>query len=61
MSLCLTYDGVKEINCNGALSGIKLNGAGIESKTLDLKTIYELQLPVFNAREFSTFASGLFT
>ena len=25
------------------------------------KAIYELQLPVFNAREFSTLASGLFT
>ena len=28
------------------------------SKTLDLQAIYELQLPVFKAREFSTFASG---
>ena len=29
MSLCLTYDGVG-VNCNDTLSGIKLNGAGIE-------------------------------
>ena len=28
---------------------------------MDLEAIYELQLPVFNARESSTFASGLFT
>ena len=30
VSLCLISDGVEEINCNGALFGIKLNGAGIK-------------------------------
>ena len=30
MSPCPTSDGVERINYNGALSGIKLNGTGIE-------------------------------
>ena len=40
---------------------IQSDSKGFKTKLLDLKAIYELQLLLFNAQEFSILAYGLFT